>query len=347
MQPFLLFIFALGQGALAAKWAFDSACTALLLNDGSTIDATRGISRAVNEAIEMADNAFQVMDRLANDVNVQQILNIFLDNDLVKVAQVKATFGAIRIFDRSPSSLAVGDPQWQLEKTNQDVEFYCDLKRYTRHPTLDTQVIDTSMEGTRWANSHYERFLKYYTLDYDLNGPQAKLPSMARTTDSDLLNRAILVSDRLAGLTVNERDPKYSTPRPHLPSAIDISTWWIHQWHLLDFPLTNSAFMELVVTEEFMTGFLAKNPGQRVPMDALRTFSMSMLHELTHTVPGGYLLDTPDTTLCYGWSNCVAYKNPRNAETVAMIGVAFWMLKLGYMPGEDGSIRPIQVSGHV
>ncbi|KAF1841196.1 uncharacterized protein K460DRAFT_359716 [Cucurbitaria berberidis CBS 394.84] len=90
MKLSLYILFTLGKYALAATYTFDQSCTAVRLQGGNIIDVTRRIETAMHEAIEMAENAFEVMDRESTNPKVQEMIKIVLGDDTDKFRRGKA-----------------------------------------------------------------------------------------------------------------------------------------------------------------------------------------------------------------------------------------------------------------
>ncbi|KAL3953197.1 hypothetical protein ACCO45_013140 [Purpureocillium lilacinum] len=73
-----------------------------------------------------------------------------------------------------------------------------------------------------------------------------------------------------------------------------------------------------------------------------------MLHELTHTNQGGLSLDievqmpgADKAVACYGWDCVTRLKSHRNADSLALLGLALKVWKLGYRVDAEGNVHKL------
>ncbi|KAF2108847.1 hypothetical protein BDV96DRAFT_652458 [Lophiotrema nucula] len=142
---------------------------------------------------------------------------------------------------------------------------------------------------------------------------------------------------------VSPADPQFSIARPQVACQTDLSTWFLDQQHRKHWPTLSHGLVGTAMREDFIDQYLSEAPpgSRRRPVDAIQTLGWLLLHELTHTVQGGCLKDIPDKQNCYGWTCVTENKLPDNADTIAVIGAALKLWRLGYWVTDDGYINSI------
>ncbi|OCK78678.1 hypothetical protein K432DRAFT_444447 [Lepidopterella palustris CBS 459.81] len=120
--------------------------------------------------------------------------------------------------------------------------------------------------------------------------------------------------------------------------TVDVCTWFTKmasdgEWEKID-----AERIKLVI---FMQdeGFLKEG---KSGIDTLKNIGSTMLHELTHTIQGGRSEDIGSD--CYGWKCVMNLHNPRNADTLAILGVALKVWSLGYYVDFYGTINPLSAA---
>ncbi|TVY20918.1 hypothetical protein LARI1_G001711 [Lachnellula arida] len=88
------------------------------------------------------------------------------------------------------------------------------------------------------------------------------------------------------------------------------------------------------------------------PMDLAKSLDTTMLHEMTHAIPGAGLVDAAGD-VSYGWTNCVAMSKAgigiKNSDNYALFGLASRMISPNngapaQRPMQDGSIQVLPVA---
>lgn len=147
---------------------------------------------------------------------------------------------------------------------------------------------DTAMDGTLYLALEIPGFQAFYSTDYDLS--QAVKRANARTTDSDLFKKADFL--RRQDKTLSRKDPLFSTPRQYLASQIDLAPWYMDELNQDHWPALTQERVETVTGPEFVEKYLVGGRAElpRAPVDALRTFGLTLLHEVSRLSPIVYLI---------------------------------------------------------
>ncbi|KAI0004055.1 hypothetical protein F4779DRAFT_634135 [Xylariaceae sp. FL0662B] len=123
--------------------------------------------------------------------------------------------------------------------------------------------------------------------------------------------------------------------------SIDICTWFTSKANTDGWPKIDAARVQTATTDAFRAGL--RNNDR--PVDGLKTFGSTMLHELTHTNHGGKLVDVSDrpegVESCYGWKCIGQLHSAKNADSVAMLAIALKVWSLRHYVDDDGNIHPL------
>ncbi|KAK3317194.1 hypothetical protein B0T19DRAFT_404901 [Cercophora scortea] len=104
-----LLLLVMGSLSLASRYAIDKSC-----DNTDKITLRDGAIRAMEEAHDLADNAFQIMTNHAADDKVQAMFKLIFGEDDYdnKFNAVRDTFAAVREFDPVPSQFRPQDDGW-------------------------------------------------------------------------------------------------------------------------------------------------------------------------------------------------------------------------------------------
>jgi hypothetical protein len=152
------------------------------------------------------------------------------------------------------------------------------------HPKGGEQGFDTAMDDTLHQILKMVKLRRLYSTEYKLD-PPVKLPSgKAQTTDSDLYDYDRWNKrDRSIIPPPSKRDPIYSTPRPLLPSMVDIATWFIDMQNGAQWPGITEARIRMAMNDEFIERYQSEGAvGVRKPVDSLVNMDFVILHEASH-----------------------------------------------------------------
>ncbi|KAF2726538.1 hypothetical protein EJ04DRAFT_530189 [Polyplosphaeria fusca] len=320
------------------------------LKNDRVVDGRTPLKVAMRQAVELADNAFDVMNDHASDDRVQSMCKLVLgDTDFQnKFDTVKGTFRRLKAFDKTPTELAADGDAWRQMRTNNDVaifdwyklkEFYANADRFVMSD--DGVVLDTLMGNKKWPKQHKDKLNRYYSLEYDLDNPEdVSKRTKAFSLSSTFINIRLwmqVVDGQHPNLPRNRKDPIYWVPNPNWANSIDVCTWFIDEGDRAEWPQLNEAQVKIVSSQEFVEAYVAGNPDKRTTIAALKTLSVTLLHELTHTVPGGELEDVNGGD-CYGWKCTQQLHDVNNADNITMLAIALKLWSLGYWADSDVGI---------
>jgi hypothetical protein len=113
---------------------------------------------------------------------------------------------------------------------------------------------------------------------YDTETPY--LQAKAATMDSDFPDAKKYVDDQGWTKGKTRRDPEYSSPRLHLPSQIDLAPWYLDMLRGTNWPNFDQDLIGMCMQDDYMRRFL-EGGTVRTPVDALQTFSHTMIHEVS------------------------------------------------------------------
>ncbi|KAH7345841.1 hypothetical protein BKA66DRAFT_448049 [Pyrenochaeta sp. MPI-SDFR-AT-0127] len=201
----------LGQSVLAAKWSIDGSCDLVGIADpGNGLDpflmATDELKMSMNEAITMAENAFNVMKDHAGDRHVSDMLKLALGEGAEyqsKFDAVKETFERVMAFEKEYAAGRPLDKIWQDTMTNDDVMVFCSNDHIKKDSSSSSQTkyyLDTSMKNTRYVSVEMDpstKRMQCHTVDYDIGN--IKQGTMAFTTRSDFFNKDVIAQTQQPG----------------------------------------------------------------------------------------------------------------------------------------------------
>ncbi|KAI0431605.1 hypothetical protein F5Y09DRAFT_340450 [Xylaria sp. FL1042] len=335
MKPHSLLYLALANFCFAAQYLMDASCR----SDDALF---KGLVGAIQEGIDLADNALSVMTDHADDQWVKKMAMFVLGTDGYddKFAQAKNTFGLVKGYDRDPTMLEQDSDGWRMIRSNADVEIYCSLSRFD--PLYEgAQVWKDRSTGKKILRGTKDTLDKCYVTDFVL-GSGASAPK-ASTLTSDVIDYKGWLAEKAAKNGQNIPKSDFSKPDPAIPNTMDVCTWFTTQAAQDGWPIINVKRVEACKTDDFKN----KLKFGLTPIDGLKTIGSTMLHEFTHTNQAGALIDTPkeqrpaDVTSCYNWKCVGQLKDVRNADSIAMLGIGMKLWSLGHYADEDGIIRAI------
>ncbi|KAG7117507.1 hypothetical protein HYQ46_000603 [Verticillium longisporum] len=252
-----------------------------------------------------------------------------------KLVTVKENFRRIGEFSETPSQFKPLDEEWKARMSNKDVAFWCDVSRYSV-----VQTYTAYHEG--WGRLHGVNVTHVKELCYPESYELGSGLGLAKaiTTSSNLKDRAQMREDRAQGINVDPQDPRY-VRETRMSNDIDLCTWFIETADNEGWPKLDKARVDKASTTEFREGL---RYGRR-PIDGVKTFGSTMLHELTHTNQGGLLRDAnvrdrADIPSCYGWACAVLLQDEKNADSIALLGITLKVWSFGYYVDREGNILP-------
>jgi hypothetical protein len=113
---------------------------------------------------------------------------------------------------------------------------------------------------------------------YDTETPY--LEAKAATMNSDFSNAKKWMKDEAWAKGKTRRDPEYSSPRLHFPSQIDLAPWYLDILRGTNWPNLDEDLIGMCMQDDYMRRFL-EGGTVRTPVDALQTFSHTMIHEVS------------------------------------------------------------------
>ncbi|KAG4440792.1 hypothetical protein IFR05_003720 [Cadophora sp. M221] len=287
----------------AAKYCLDISC-------GSN---SAGIKGGIQEAVDLAANAVAVMTAHADDPWVQKTAKYILgtiDFD-GRFSRAKGVFTAVAAFEKEPSPFHPQDIGWTSVKRNTDLELYCNDARFTELVPDVKMWKDAANPKKLLMEGDHNKIVQCYKTDFVLGSGEPGIKAM--TKNSGTVNYRGYTTAKL--LNPSARLADYSSETPNIASAMDICTWFTSKAVIEGWPTITAQRVDNCKTDDFK----AKLQGNLTPLDGLKTFGCTMLHELTHTIQGGRLIDIPEEDLppgitsCYGWQCIGILKNERNA----------------------------------
>ncbi|KAI1277944.1 hypothetical protein F5Y07DRAFT_362096 [Xylaria sp. FL0933] len=339
MNPQSLVYLALANFCFAAQYLIDASCR----SDDALFN---GLVGAVQEGIDLADNALSVMTDHADDQWVQKMAKYVLGTDGYddKFARARDTFGLVKGYDRDPTMLQQDSDGWRRIRSNSDVEIYCGVMRFNRL-SPDSNVWVDGSTGKRISSNDKKSLDQCYDTNFVL-GSGVSAPKAVTYTSNvvDLKGwRAAKAAAEAAHDNTYIPKSDFSKPRPSVPNTMDICTWFTTRAAQDGWPTINAERVELCKTDDFRNNLKF----DLTPIDGLKTIGSTMLHELTHTNQGGLLVDTPKelrppgVTSCYNWKCVGQLKDERNADSIAILGIGMKLWSLGHYADEDGIIHAI------
>ncbi|KAF2869400.1 hypothetical protein BDV95DRAFT_98627 [Massariosphaeria phaeospora] len=290
-------LLAFGYTTLAANWFIDQSCD----------DVREEIIKSFKEALALASDAYFLMTRPGSSTIMATTAEYLLENeddqeaDLeAKIQQVKATFERIGGFSKEVSTSET--------KTNKDVVIYCNARRVLDHLEIITTERDGVVHEEQIGRNVVKggRIIKGKDLD---RMKQCEESGDGQTTGK---SPAFLISSRnvdykqydkaKADGELHKRE-KY-TIETEYPDQLQISKKAIEfytqsRWPALDKKRVKN-LMRWTQSGGFKPDYLHRE------VDTLETMGTSILHELTHSVTGGFLLDAEYKPghVAYGWTLC-------------------------------------------
>ncbi|KAJ8132581.1 hypothetical protein O1611_g1036 [Lasiodiplodia mahajangana] len=326
MKSQALFLLVLADFSFAAQYSVDSTCR----SDDALFNGVKG---AIQEGIDLADNALTVMADHADDKWVEKMAKYILGADGYddKFLQAKDSFAHVKAYEREPSQLEPQDASWKSARSNADVEIYCGSSRFTKE---EGKVLWTDQAMQRSILSLEKAAIdQCYRTDFVLGSGDKAPKAMTKSSDRPNLKEYLKAKET----DPNAKRSDYTAEYPGIACSMDICTWFTTRAALDGWPIINADRVDKCKTDEFKAGLKDETPA-----DGLKTIGSTMLHELTHTNQGGKLIDVPedqrpdDVKSCYGWLCIGGLKNERNADSIAMLGIAMQVWSLGHYIEEDG-----------
>ncbi|KAF2494343.1 hypothetical protein BU16DRAFT_563267 [Lophium mytilinum] len=323
-------LFALANCSLsiaAGLWSLDSSCEKW----------SDQIKVGVHEALDLATNAWQVMEDHANEDQVKAMSKLLLtnragDNYESNFNAAKATFANLKAITREPGNFAARSDM-------RNTIFYCDDARFDK----------AYLGGPDWR----ETIRDFLVLEkntatlkncYDIGQKKTDLTKMTTKVPKHFDEagwRAALQKDRTTKRAGFEAATDYSC-------SIDVCPWFIEKFAAQGFPKIDKDRIEWALELQNTGAELPPNTGalKNYPkryFDFMKTFTSTVLHELTHTTQGGELVDYSQP-LCYDWDCCVSIKQPTNSDTISILAMVLKMWTLGYYVDRDGDIYKLAES---
>ncbi|KAH6977412.1 hypothetical protein BKA56DRAFT_68949 [Ilyonectria sp. MPI-CAGE-AT-0026] len=287
----------------------------------------------MDEARGRAKIAFNAMTQHADDERVSKICKMVLGDDedyQQKFDKITAIYAKITNFAATPTNFGIQSTDWKDRRTWDDVQIYCDSSRFSETPSsiimLNAAWNDRKVASGAFKlleNMCYKSGLKY-------GDGQGKTKM---STQSSRFRRYLGNPD---------------IPAPDFPYTIDVCPWFVRQWQDKEFIRLNKKLIDEVGDVEFRTWMdehnkelLAKDDVRLFSMiDGLKTMGSTMLHELAHTHLGGVgdTVDEPEG-YCYDWICVLEVKSAKNADTIAMLGIALELWSMKFMVDEQGLIE--------
>ncbi|GJN86485.1 hypothetical protein PLIIFM63780_010066 [Purpureocillium lilacinum] len=328
-----------GACLASPEYSLDASC-----DNRDDIPRRTGIISGMKEAIQTARNAYDILnsDQDRESEHVKTICQaIFGPNFGTILGDVKTVFQNIAAFGSEPSQYRPDDPNWQGRKSNKDVAVFCNLDRLK----LAGIVV---VENANWGGRKFAGRARFEALQkqcYQTNwvSGSGQVGIKAAVLPSNYINLAQFKLDQEAGKEVRSSDPQYATESTHA-NNMDICTWFSVRSNEEGWPTVDDAWVARATTKEFVAGL----PQGTRPIDGLKTFGTTMLHELTHTNQGGLSLDievqmpgADKAVACYGWDCVTRLKSHRNADSLALLGLALKVWKLGYRVDAEGNVHKL------
>ncbi|KAH7381917.1 hypothetical protein BKA64DRAFT_684551 [Cadophora sp. MPI-SDFR-AT-0126] len=316
----------------AANWCLDSSCS-------SKPGLAEGIKGGIGEATDLANNAIAVMTAHADDQWVRKMAKYILGTDDFdgKFSRARGTFAAVMGYQKVPLPFQPQDPAWTSSERNVDLEVYCDDARIFKRTPDSVLSMDAALPNKVMGPSGRDLLTRCYEPNFiPGSGVEA---SKAITRTSNTFDLGGYRAEKKINPNVQRQN--YEAPQPNVACVMDICTWFSAAAAVSGWPIVNAERVEACKTDEFK----AKLSNGLTPVDGLKTFGTTMLHELTHTIQGGTLVDIdvlpPGIDSCYNWICIGGLKNERNADSIAMLGLAMKLWSLKHYADDDGSIYPI------
>ncbi|KAK8057589.1 hypothetical protein PG996_011526 [Apiospora saccharicola] len=334
MRPQSLLLLALPGLSAAARYVVDISCR-------PDDEFFNSLKRGVQEGIHLAENAFSVMTDHADDQWVRKMAQYVLGTEdyEAKFNAAKITFSRVAAYEKEPPDVkplkaewnprinmnVLPDKDWQGARSNLDVELYCSDWHFEKEPywkEISTARPYTGKDG--------ETAKQCYRTDFVM-GSGEKMPksSTMRSSLYDLTAHTAALETN-----PNARKSDFIRPKVHTANIMDICLWFTEDTKRQGWPVVDARRVEESKTDQFRDNL----QHGLTPIDGIKTFGVNMLHELTHTNQGGVLVDIGDD--CYGWRCAGALKTERNADSIAMLGLAMKLWSMEYYVEDDGTIHP-------
>ncbi|KAH7029900.1 uncharacterized protein B0I36DRAFT_364370 [Microdochium trichocladiopsis] len=335
-----LFFFSLPSiltAALAAEYAIDPECE-LALGPG----VRDGIISGMKEAVELAENALEVLNQHESDVYVQNLIRYLYgiqDRDQI-MDRVKGKKPQTHL-SATPSALSTNDEAWfnGAERSSNDVGLYCSNTRLIPHPTKPALRMNKHNRPITVRAKQVEALFKCHNHDAVLEVGTNQRYTKALTMGSYTID---LEAFKAAPGAPPLNEFKVGTGHP---ANIDICSVFIRQAALEGWPLINEERIARIRSETFINGM---TDIQR-PVDGIKTFGVTMFHELTHANIGGFFTDADDIMegedpKCFNWISCTRLSTlpggRTNSDTAAILVMLLKAWRLGYYVDQDGFAHP-------
>ncbi|PVH75214.1 hypothetical protein DL98DRAFT_536750 [Cadophora sp. DSE1049] len=318
-----LSLFFVASYCSGANYCLDSSCS-------SKPDLAEGIKGGMREAIDLASNAVAVMTAHADDQWVQKMAKYILGTDDFdgRFSRARGVFSAVMGYQKEPLPFQPQDLGWTSLERNVDLELYCDDARITKQTPDSMLWRDAAMPNKLIGTT--DRKLLDQCYDPNFKAGSGDEAPKATTKTSNTFDQKGFKAEQLNNPAVQRQN--YLVPHPNIACLMDICTWFSTAAAKSGWPIINAERVEESKTDEFR----AKLSNGLTPVDGLKTFGATMLHEMTHTVQGGLLVDIkvlpPGIDNCFNWICIGGLKNEKNAA------MKLWSLQ---HYADDGSIYPI------
>ncbi|KAH7333208.1 hypothetical protein BKA65DRAFT_564333 [Rhexocercosporidium sp. MPI-PUGE-AT-0058] len=242
-------------------------------------------------------------------------------------------------FEKEASSFQPQDIGWTSVERNTDLEIYCNDARITKLTPNSLTWRDAACPKKVLGDLDREKFDKCYDANFVLGSGKPGVKAMTRNCGA--VDYKAFNMERLTN--PNARIQDYSSPTPTIASSMDICLWFSTHSTLEGWSTVTAQRIDECKTDDFK----AKLQGGQTPMDGLKTFGCTILHELTHTIQGGRLVDVPKEQLpagfldCFGWLCSGALNNERNADSIALLALSMKIWSLKHYAEDDGTIHLI------
>ncbi|KAK7960884.1 hypothetical protein PG988_012098 [Apiospora saccharicola] len=319
MRPQLLLLLALSRLTNAGRFAVDASC----------------------QGVRLAENALDVMTNHPGDQWVQKMAKYVLgtENYEAKFNAMKDTFRRVAAYEKEPyphlpteEKLDVEEGQivstptddWLKERTNMDVELYCGDGRFLkRNPDDIDEYWRDKSTAKLFGGKAFPPLKRCYTPGLVLGSGQEV--AKASTMRSSVLNKSGYLEAQKTNPDVSEND--FLKHKPHTANTMDICPWFWKRAVDQGWPKVDAEMVEASKKDKFRDDL---SHGQ-TPIDGLKTFGVTMLHEIP-----------PGVTSCNNWLCVGALKTEKNADSAAMLGLAMKLWSLKHYTEDDGTVHSYQ-----